>query len=124
VASSTVRTNLAPLFSSSSFFPRRPPPPVGNTISHTAIMTIGQKKVVDTALRAAVNLRSSALPSQIIKTSTALFSAYGGAQHALPDLAFDYDALQRESSSISTVSSYSLLKQITHSLIPSTPSFR
>jgi hypothetical protein len=59
-------------------------------------MTIGKKIVVDTALRAAVNLRSSALPSQIIKTSSALFSAYGGAQQALPDLAYDYDALQRE----------------------------
>eukprot|EP00977_Amphora_coffeiformis_P023940 scaffold14763_cov137-Amphora_coffeaeformis.AAC.2 len=57
-------------------------------------MTLGGKKVLDAALRAAVNVRSSALPSELSKTSAALFSAYGGAQHALPDLAYDYDALQ------------------------------
>jgi len=60
-------------------------------------MTLGgSKKVLDTALRAAVNLRSSTLPSELTKTSAALFSAYGGAKHALPDLAYDYDALQRK----------------------------
>lgn len=62
------------------------------------IMTIvgSNKKILDAALRAAVNVRSSTLPSEIAKSSAALFSAYGGAQHSLPDLAYDYDALQRK----------------------------
>lgn len=59
-------------------------------------MTIGSKKILDTALRAAVNVRSATLPPEITKTSAALFSAYGGAQHTLPDLPYDYDALERK----------------------------
>ena len=59
-------------------------------------MTLGGKKVLDAALRAAVNVRSSTLPKEIAQTSAALFSAYGGAQQTLPDLSYDYNALERE----------------------------
>lgn len=54
------------------------------------------KKTLDAALRSAVNLRSSTLPSDVLRSSTALFSAYGGASHTLPDLAYDYNALERK----------------------------
>jgi hypothetical protein len=56
----------------------------------------GSKVIVDAALRSAVNLRSSKLPSEIIKSSAALFSAYGGSKHVLPDLTYDYGALERK----------------------------
>jgi hypothetical protein len=55
----------------------------------------GSKIIVDSALRAAVNLRSGKIPSDIAKSSAALFSAYGGAKHTLPDLTYDYGALER-----------------------------
>lgn len=44
---------------------------------------------------AATNLRSSNVPSSIAKSSAALFSAYGGKQASLPDLPYDYNALER-----------------------------
>lgn len=56
----------------------------------------GSKLIVDSALRAAVNLRSSTLPKELIKSSQALFSAYGGKKQTLPDLPYDYDALARK----------------------------
>lgn len=52
--------------------------------------------MLDAALRSAVNLRSSTLPSELAKTSAKLFSAYGGASHTLPDLPYDYNALERK----------------------------
>jgi hypothetical protein len=55
----------------------------------------GSKLVVDSALRAAAHLRSSNIPTQVAKTSAALFSAYGGGKITLPDLAYDYGALER-----------------------------
>lgn len=54
------------------------------------------KALVDGALKAAVNLRSSKVPSELLKSSTALFSAYGGAKPRLPDLPYDYSALERK----------------------------
>jgi hypothetical protein len=54
----------------------------------------GSKLIVDSAFRAAVNLQSSKIPTAIAKSSSALFSA-GGAKQTLPDLAFDYGALER-----------------------------
>lgn len=48
---------------------------------------------VNTAIRAAVHLRSSKIPTEIAKSSAALFSAYGGAKPTLPDLKYDYGAL-------------------------------
>lgn len=51
------------------------------------------KIVVDSALRAASHLRSSKMPSEVAKSGAALFSAYGGT-HTLPDLAYDYGALE------------------------------
>jgi hypothetical protein len=56
----------------------------------------GSKLILDSAFRAAVNLQSSKIPTEIAKSSTALFSAYGGAKQTLPDLAFDYGALERK----------------------------
>jgi len=52
--------------------------------------------VVDSALRAAAHLRSSKVPTELAKQSAALFSAYGGVKHALPDLPYDYNALARK----------------------------
>jgi Fe-Mn family superoxide dismutase len=54
----------------------------------------GSKAIVDSALRAAVHLRSSRIPSELAKSSFALFSAYGGAKPTLPDLPYDYGALE------------------------------
>jgi hypothetical protein len=54
------------------------------------------KIIVDSALRAAVNLQSSKLPSMVAKTSTALLSSLSGTKHTLPDLAYDYNALERK----------------------------
>ena len=56
----------------------------------------GSKVIVDSALRAAAHLRSSNIPTHIAKSSAALFSAYGGAKHTLPDLPYDYGALERK----------------------------
>jgi superoxide dismutase, Fe-Mn family len=53
------------------------------------------KKIVgNTALRAAVNLHSSKLPTELTKSSTALFSALSGVKATLPDLTYDYNALE------------------------------
>jgi Fe-Mn family superoxide dismutase len=54
----------------------------------------GSKLIIDSAVRAAANLRSSKLPTEIVKTSTALFSAHGGAKQSLPDLSYDFGALE------------------------------
>lgn len=53
------------------------------------------KVIVASALRAAINLRSSKLPTELVKANASLFSAYGGAKHTLPDLTYDYGALAR-----------------------------
>lgn len=54
------------------------------------------KLIGEKALRAAVHLNSARMPSQVIKSSTALFSAFGGGKPAsLPDLPYDYNALER-----------------------------
>ena len=54
----------------------------------------GGKIILDKALRAAVNLPSAKLPSEVAKSSAALFSALSGTKFALPDLAYDYNALE------------------------------
>lgn len=55
----------------------------------------GSKFLANSALRAAVNLRSSKLPTEIAKSSAALLSsAPSGGKHTLPDLAYDYGALE------------------------------
>lgn len=53
------------------------------------------KIALDSALRAAVNLHPSKLPTEVAKSSAALFSALSGtgAAFTLPDLPYDYDAL-------------------------------
>jgi superoxide dismutase, Fe-Mn family len=57
------------------------------------------KLIVDSALRVATHLRSSSMPHhhhQVIKSSTALLSAAAaaGGKATLPDLPYDYNALQ------------------------------
>jgi hypothetical protein len=54
------------------------------------------KILADSALRAAVNLRSSKLPTQVAKNSAALLSSLSGTKHTLPDLPYDYNALERK----------------------------
>ena len=52
------------------------------------------KIILDKALRSAVNLNSSKLPTELAKSSTALFSALSDTSFVLPDLAYDYNALE------------------------------
>jgi len=52
------------------------------------------KVIIDSALRAAVHLRSSKLPSEVAKSSAALLSSLSGSKHTLPDLSYDYNALE------------------------------
>jgi hypothetical protein len=52
--------------------------------------------IIESALRAAAHVGSSKVPSKIAKSSAALFTAYGGAKATLPDLAYDYGALERK----------------------------
>ena len=68
-----------------------------STYRDSKLIMSGSKIVVDSALRAAVSLRSSKIPSELAKSSAALFSAYGGTKQTLPDLPYDYGALERES---------------------------
>jgi hypothetical protein len=56
------------------------------------------KIVIDSALRAAVNLQSSKLPTELAKSSAALLSSLSANKIALPDLPYDYNALERKSS--------------------------
>lgn len=53
------------------------------------------KIVVDSALKAAVNLQSSRIPTAVAKNSSALLSYLAdGPPASLPDLPYDYDALE------------------------------
>ena len=52
------------------------------------------KLIIDNGLKAAVNVGSSKLPKEILKSSTALLSSLAGKPHVLPDLAYDYNALE------------------------------
>lgn len=51
--------------------------------------------IIESAIRAAVHVGSSKVPSKIAKSSAALFTAFGGSKPTLPDLSFDYGALAR-----------------------------
>lgn len=54
-------------------------------------------KLITSALRTAVNLQPSKLPKEISKTSQAwLAAASSSGTHTLPDLPYDYNALERE----------------------------
>ncbi len=56
---------------------------------------MSNKLIIDSALRAAVNLQSSIIPSTVAKNSAALLSSLsGGGVAALPDLSYDYNALE------------------------------
>jgi superoxide dismutase, Fe-Mn family len=57
---------------------------------------MSSKLIIDSALRAAVNLQSSKIPSTIAKSSAALLSSVSssGGVAALPDLPYDYNALE------------------------------
>lgn len=58
-------------------------------------MSGSSKIILNKALRAAVNLPSSKLPSEVAKSSTKLFSNLSeGIEFVLPDLAYDYNALE------------------------------
>jgi superoxide dismutase, Fe-Mn family len=54
------------------------------------------KLIIDSALRAAVNLQSSRLPTAVAKSSGVLLSSLSGKKHVLPDLPYDYNALERK----------------------------
>ena len=54
------------------------------------------KTIVNPALRAAAHVRSSNLPKELSKSAAALLSsAPSGGKHVLPDLPYDYNALER-----------------------------
>jgi Fe-Mn family superoxide dismutase len=52
------------------------------------------KIILNSGLRAAVNLGSSKLPTEVAKSSAALLSSVSGTKHTLPDLPYDYNALE------------------------------
>lgn len=53
------------------------------------------KLIIDSALRAAAHVRSSTLPKEVSKTATAMLSsAPSGGKHTLPDLPYDYNAME------------------------------
>ena len=54
----------------------------------------GGKIILDSALKAAVNVGSSKLPKEVLKGSTALLSSLTSTPITLPDLPYDYDALE------------------------------
>ena len=54
----------------------------------------GSKVILEKAIRSAVNLSSSKLPQEVAKSSTALLSGLSDTSFVLPDLAYDYDALE------------------------------
>ena len=56
---------------------------------------MSSKLIIDSALRAAVNLPSSTIPSNVARTSAAwLSSVSAGGAVTLPDLPYDYNALE------------------------------
>ena len=55
------------------------------------------KSLINPALRAVAHLRSSALPKNVTKSAAAFLSAApSGGAHTLPDLPYNYDALERK----------------------------
>ncbi len=55
------------------------------------------KQIITPALRAAAHVHSSKLNSELAKSAAAyLSSAPSGGKHVLPDLPYDYAALERE----------------------------
>jgi len=53
------------------------------------------KSLINPALRAVAHLRSSALPKNVTKSAAAFLSAApSGGAHTLPDLPYNYDALE------------------------------
>mmetsp|Transcript_6250 Transcript_6250/g.7923 ORF Transcript_6250/g.7923 Transcript_6250/m.7923 type:complete len:241 (-) Transcript_6250:212-934(-) len=53
------------------------------------------KLIVDSALRAAAHVRSSTLPKEVSKIAAAMLSsAPSGGKHTLPDLPYDYNAIE------------------------------
>jgi len=50
--------------------------------------------IIENGLKAAVNVGSSKLPQEVLKNSTALLSSLAGKPAVLPDLSYDYDALE------------------------------
>ena len=62
--------------------------------SPTIKMT-SSKIIIDSALRAAANVRSSTMPKEITKKAVAMLSsAPSGGKHTLPDLSYDYNAIE------------------------------
>jgi len=58
-------------------------------------MSTGCKLIINSALRAATHVNSSKLRPDLAKSSAAfLSSAPSGGKHTLPDLAYDYNALE------------------------------
>ena len=63
----------------------------------TIMASTGGKLIVNSALRAAMHVNSSQLPSEFIRSSAAFLSAApSGGKFTLPDLPYDYAALERE----------------------------
>jgi len=60
-------------------------------------MSSSGKLIIDSALRAAAHVRSSRLPKDVSKVAAAMLSsAPSGGAHTLPDLSYDYNAIERE----------------------------
>ncbi|CAJ1965987.1 unnamed protein product [Cylindrotheca closterium] len=52
------------------------------------------KIIIENGLKAAVNVGSSKLPNEVLKNSSALLSSLAAKPHVLPDLSYDYNALE------------------------------
>jgi hypothetical protein len=70
---------------------------VSSEIEIQKVFKMSGKIVIDSALRAAANLRSSNLPKDVSKVAAAMLSsAPSGGKHELPDLSYDYAAIERK----------------------------
>ena len=68
-----------------------------NTLQSLVSIMSSLKGIVNPALRAAAHVRSSNLPKELSKSAAALLSsAPSGGKHVLPDLPYDYNALERK----------------------------
>jgi superoxide dismutase, Fe-Mn family len=63
--------------------------------SYSRSIMASKKIIIDSTLRAVAHVRSSTMPKEVIKSASAfLSSAPSGGKHTLPDLPYDYNAIE------------------------------
>ena len=78
------------------------------TKDHRKKTTMSGKAVLNSALRAAVNLQSSKIPTELAKSTSALLSSVSS-NVSLPDLPYDYNALERKCGNVLSLYSASVI---------------